>query len=212
MRKILSIVCSILFWLLLRPAGSLAQSFEAQQLLLNWEKLTQLKQILQDMYKGYEILEKGYTTIKDISEGNFSLHKFFLDGLLEVSPAVRKYKRVGDIINYQIRIFKEHKAAYNRFKQDSNLTIQEIEYLGKVYSNLFDESLKRLDELLTVITAGLLRMSDDERISAIDHIFFEVENQLVFLHRFNNNTSILSAQRAKTFQEVEVSKKLSGQK
>ncbi|HUQ67577.1 MAG TPA: hypothetical protein VM101_15550, partial [Flavitalea sp.] len=53
---------------------SFSQSDEAQQLLLNVEKLTQLKKILNDMYKGYKIVSKGYNTIKDISEGNFDLH------------------------------------------------------------------------------------------------------------------------------------------
>ena len=40
--------------------------------------------------------------VKDMTEGNFSLHKTFLDALMQVSPAVKNYKRVGDIINYQI--------------------------------------------------------------------------------------------------------------
>jgi hypothetical protein len=76
---------------------SFGQSQEIQQLLLNWEKLTQLKTILNDMYEGYKIIDKGYTTIRDISQGNFSLHKDFLDGLLEVSPAVQRYKRIAEI-------------------------------------------------------------------------------------------------------------------
>jgi hypothetical protein len=84
--------------------------------------------------------------------------------------------------------------------------------MSKVYSNLFQESLKKLDELIMVITAGQLRMSDDERISAIDRIYSEVEDQLHFLRHFNSNTTILSAQRTKEFQEVEISKKLSGVK
>ena len=29
------------------------------------------------MYQGYKIVSKGYNTIKDISEGNFDLHKTF---------------------------------------------------------------------------------------------------------------------------------------
>ena len=69
---------------------SSAQTVEAQQLLLNWEKLTQFKQILQDMYDGYQIIHKGYTTIKNISSGNYQLHKGFLDALLEVSPRGKK--------------------------------------------------------------------------------------------------------------------------
>jgi outer membrane lipoprotein-sorting protein len=40
--------------------SAFSQSQEAQQLLLNVEKLAQLKQILKDLYKGYEIVSKGY--------------------------------------------------------------------------------------------------------------------------------------------------------
>ena len=93
-----------------------SQADEIQQLLLNLEKLTQFKKILQNMYDGYEILHEGYTAIKDISEGNFNLHKNFLDALLEVSPSVKRYKRISDIINYQLRIVREYKSAYNNFK------------------------------------------------------------------------------------------------
>src|SRR6266496_1965048 len=81
-----------------------SQTQEAQQLLLDWEKLTQFKKILQDMKDGYQIIQKGYTTIRDISSGNFSLHKNFLDALMDVSPAVKQYKRIADIINYQLLI------------------------------------------------------------------------------------------------------------
>ena len=65
-----------------------AQSYELQRLLLDIQKLAQLKSILTDLYKGYEILNTGYNTIKSISEGNFNLHKAFLDGLLAVRRAV----------------------------------------------------------------------------------------------------------------------------
>ena len=154
-----------------------AQSAEIQQLLLNVEKLTQFKQILSDMKKGYQILEGGYNTIKDISEGNFSLHKAFLDGLMEVSPTVRNYKRVGDIVNYQIILVREYRNAYDRFQSDGNL--------------------RNLDELLVIITAGKARMSDDERLQAIDRIYADMQDKLMFLRHFNNNTTILAVQRAK---------------
>ena len=73
------------------------------------------KDVLTDLYKDYEILETGYTAIKNISEGNFNLHKAFLDGLLAVSPAVQKYERIVDIIDDQGRIVSEYKSAYNLF-------------------------------------------------------------------------------------------------
>ncbi|MFX5583033.1 hypothetical protein ABTE20_20720, partial [Acinetobacter baumannii] len=86
-------------------------------LLLNIEKLAQFKKILKNMKNGYQIIFKGYTAVKDISQGNFNLHKTFLDGLMQVSPAVKKYKRIADIISYQLRISKEYKLAFNRFKE-----------------------------------------------------------------------------------------------
>jgi len=174
-----------------------AQAEEVEQLLLNVEKLAQLKQILTDLKKGYEIVSEGYNTIKDISQGNFNLHKAFMDGLMKVSPTVRNYKKVADIINFQILIVKEYKNAYSRFKKDGNFTMNEIDYLGKVYSNLFNQSLKNVDALATIITANKLRMSDDERLSAIDDIYNSMLDKLTFLRHFNNNTTILAIQRAR---------------
>ena len=93
------------------PLVGFAQSYEAQQLLLNWEKLAQLKKILDNMYKGYQVLSYGYTTIKDISEGNFNLHHAFLEGLLQVSPTVLKYKRVVDIVPIPTRAAREEEIG-----------------------------------------------------------------------------------------------------
>jgi hypothetical protein len=189
-----------------------AQSDEAQQLLLNWEKLMQFKKNLQNMYDGYKILNKGYTAVKDISEGNFTLHKGFLDALLEVSPAVRKYQRIKDIISYQTRIVKDYKSAFAQFKEDKQFTAQEIEYLGKVYSNLLGQSLKSLEELYMVITAGELRMSDDERLQAIDRIYEAIVDQFSFLKEFNSNTALLSLQRKAEETEVQMSRIIYGMK
>ncbi|MEP7375301.1 MAG: TerB family tellurite resistance protein [Chitinophagaceae bacterium] len=189
---------------------SFAQSQEAQQLLLNVEKLAQFKKILQNMYDGYKIIHKGYTTVKDLSEGNFSLHKTFLDALMEVSPSVKKYKRIADIINYQLRIVKEYNGAFNQFKEDKSFTAEEIDYLGKVYVNLFDQSLKNLDELAMVITAGKLRMSDDERLQAIDRIYSSIDDQFTFLKEFNNNTALLSLQRKSEQAEIMMSRRIRG--
>ena len=102
MKKILVLVAFI--WM---GQNLFAQSQEAQQLLLDVEKLVQFKQILNDLKKGYDILNGGYNAIKNISQGNFNLHQTFLDGLLQVSPAVQNYERIADIIQLQLRIVRE---------------------------------------------------------------------------------------------------------
>ncbi len=175
---------------------SYGQSQEAKQLLLDVEKLAQLKNILTDMKKGYEIVSGGYNAIKNISEGNFNLHQAFLDGLLLVSPAVKNYKRIENIIDFQGRIVSGYRSALSRFRQDRNFNPDEILYLEKVYNNLFNQSLKNLENLLNVVTANKLRMSDDERLHAIDGIYADTKEKWMFLNQFNNNTTVLAVQRA----------------
>ena len=203
MKRVIWIGCFSIFFL-----SSRAQSAEAEQLLLDWEKLTQFKKILQQMYDGYKILHNGYTAVKDISQGNFDLHKNFLDALLDVSPAVRQYKRIADIIDYQLKIVKEYKAAFNQFKDDRNFTPEEIDYLSKVYTGLLNKSLSSLDELVMVITSGKLQMTDDERLQAIDKIYGSLIDQFSFLRDFNSSTSLLSLQRQSEQTEIEMSRVL----
>src|ERR1700743_817362 len=105
----------ILIVLLLFGAARVsAQSADLTQLILDIEKLTQLKGILTDMKTGYDIVNGGYNTVKSIQSGNFNLHATFLNGLNAISPAVANYGRVADIILQQANLVTE----YNRYKQE----------------------------------------------------------------------------------------------
>ena len=79
-----------------------------------------------------------------------------------------------------------------------------------VYKNLFNKSLQNLDELGMVLTAGKLRMSDDERIAAIDRIYKDISDKLVFLRSFNNEGSVLAVQRGREMADTKLSEKLNG--
>jgi len=194
------LVCILLFFC--SATAGRAQSYELQQLILDVEKLTQFKKILSDMKEGYEILTKGYNAVKDISQGNFNLHKVFLDGLLAVSPTVRNYVKVADIISNQLKLVQEYKAAFKRLQGSGLFNPDEIDYVARVYSHLFDESVDNLGDLVTILTAGSLRMSDVERLTAIDRIDKAMIEKLSFLRQFNSQTAVLSVQRYKEQQSV----------
>src|SRR5699024_5396778 len=99
MKKIFFVLLLLIASAPIQPVS--AQAAELQQLVLDIEKLSQLKKILTDMTTGYDIVSKGYGTVKDLTEGNFNLHEAFLNGLFIVNPRLRKYRRVADIIRYQ---------------------------------------------------------------------------------------------------------------
>lgn len=206
MKKCVVFLLLILFC----PHFSKAQTEEAEQLLLDVQKLSQLKQMLANLKKGYEIVYMGYSTIKNISEGNFNLHQIFLDGLLQVSPAIRNYRKVADIISLQLRIVSEYKSAFKQFKENGKFTPDEIDYIGKVYSNLFDQSVNNLETLSMVVTSATLRMSDDERLKQIDGLYEDMVDKLSFLRHFNNQTFVLALQRTKDENQLKLTKKIYG--
>lgn len=179
-----------------------AQSHEAQQLLLNVEKLSQMKNILGDMKRGYDVLSGGYNTVKNIAQGNFSLHEIFLDGLMVVSPEVRKYRKVIDIVEHQQYMVREYKVAFKRFGSASLFNAGEMGYIERVYGQLFSRSLDNLEELAMVITSSKLRMSDEERLSAIDRIFEDMQQKVLFLRDFNEKTTSLGMLRERQSRDL----------
>jgi DNA repair ATPase RecN len=203
MKKIIVMICFVV-----SGFRASAQTEELKQLALNIEKLAQFKQILADLKKAYQVLYGGYTTIKNISEGNFNLHEVFLDGLLEASPAVKKYKKIADIISLQVSLVKEYKTAFTRFKKSGRFSVAELDYMGKVYARLFSQSLIHLDDLVNVLTAKTMRMSDDERLKTIDKIYAGMAEKLSFLRHFNTSNSLLGVQRAHEQNDVDAMRKL----
>ncbi|GAB2632834.1 TerB family tellurite resistance protein [Belliella aquatica] len=187
----------LLFFLTLNSSKSKAQEQEVVQLLLNVEKLEQFRGIYSNMLNGYQILTRGYNGIRDLSQGNFSLHKVFMDGLSEVNPNISNYRRVGEIIRFQAFILQTYRAAYNSFRNAGVYRMEELDYLMAVYQNLFKLSLRNLDEVIMIITSGSLTMSDEQRLKAIDRIHSESDSMFKFLISFNNNVKALGLMRQK---------------
>jgi len=210
MRKCVAI---IMLTGLLSVAGTRAkaQADELIQLALNIEKLAQLKSILNQLYSGYTMLSKGYTKIRDVANGNYALHQVFLDGLYAVSPTIKQYRRIPDIISYQAKMVSEYKSAYRLFVQSKVFDEQNLKYFKSVYNNLLEQSAANLDELVLVVTANKMRMSDDERLAAVDRIFNSVQDKLLFLRDFNSSGKLLAFQKLKEKGDLSSLKNLYGQ-
>ncbi len=207
--KLTGLLCFLLCAFSFRPAeAQVSTGQDMQQLLLDIEKLTQFKAILSDMEQGYTILTQGYGMVKDISQGNFNLHSAFLNSLMAVSPEIRKYGRIANIISDQASIVSEYKAAWKKANAGGRFNADELLYINNVFQHLLNQSVDNLTNLTNVITAGNLRMSDAERLQAIDHLYSDTQNKLVFLRHFNNQVAVLSVQRQKASNEVQTLKNL----
>jgi len=194
--------CILILGSISRGEAQVSTGQDMQQLLYDIEKLTQFKAILSDMQQGYAILTQGYEQVKSLAQGNFNLHSVFLDGLLAVNPEVAKYARVADIIADEAGIITEYKKAYRQFQNSGGFNADELAYLSRVYAQLTSAALNDVNELADIITASRLRMSDDERLSAIDRIYASSSDKLIFLRDFNRRANILLLQRRAEQNEV----------
>lgn len=159
---------------------------------------------------GYKIANKGLTTIRNIKNGDFSLHSDFFSSLKKVSPQVKKSANVADIIALQIRIIKDRKATLKNLSDGGQLTAGEMEYCKEVFDRLLDECFKNIEELLQVVTSGELVMKDDERIQKIDRIYLDMQDKLAFNASFGEDALLLSLQRNMEQLEINYSKRLNG--
>jgi hypothetical protein len=190
------------------PAQSLAD--DIKQLVLDYQKLKEEKAILTDMYTAYNLISQGYDQIKGIAHGNFTLHQTFLNVLLAVSPAVRNYYKVAQIINNEAELVREYQSAQHYFQSSGHFTLNELTYFNDLYAGLLSRSLQNLDELAMVMTADQLRMSDGERLNAIDRIDESMTTQLTTLRTFNNANAITDGQRSMINTDIQSLQSLYG--
>jgi len=173
-----------------------------EQLVLDIGKLQELKGILQEMYTAYQLIDKGYTDVKNIVEGNFNLHKVFLDALLAVSPAVQDYSRVEGIISAETQVLTEYKVASRQWMGSGRFSIGELDYINKVYANLLSRSAACVGELMTLLTADELRMSDAERLDGIDRVYRDINAELKRLRMLNGNLAVQEGLREREAGDI----------
>lgn len=148
--------------------------------------------------------------ISDWVEKQRTLYKDYYEELSKVKAIISYYHRIRDISQRQIQLVEAYHKAWNLFRQDKHFTSDELNYMGKVYSGILDESDKNIDQIFLVINSFQTQMSDAKRLEIINAAADQVDANYYELTRFNQQNIMLSLQRAKAYNDVEVVKKLYG--
>ena len=169
------------------------------------QKQTQIKYLLNQvaankvyiayLQKGYSIASKGLTTIGQIKNGEYTLHKYFFNALLSINPAIKNWSKVAGIVAIQVQIIKQVNKGFNRIKELDQLTPDELDYCSTIIQNLFNDCEEIIRELLIIISDGNLEMKDDERIRRIDQLYGSMQSNFTFCTKLNNQMHMLSVQR-----------------
>ena len=130
--------------------------------------------------------------------------------LWEIKSAIAHYQQVRDIIRKQAALLAECKRAYHLFKQDDNFSSTELAYMYRVYTGILEESVKHLDQVLLVVSSFSTQMSDGKRLELIHHAASSIAQNYSDLREFNAQNVLLSLQRAKERNNLQVVQKLYG--
>lgn len=109
-----------------------------------------------------------------------------------------------------MHLVEEYKRAWGLFKQDKHFTTDELSYMGSVYSGILDESVKNLDQIFVVINSFQTQMSDAKRLEITNAAADRIDVNCNDLKTFNQQGIVISLQRAKAQNDVDVVKKLYG--
>ncbi len=150
------------------------------------------------------------TEISGWVERQRKLYDDYFQELRKVKTALTYYHRIKDIIENQLAMVKEYKGAWALFRQDRNFTADELEYMSEVYTGILGESVKAIDQLLMVVNAFTIQMSDAARMKIINTAADEMEKGFTALKEFNNQNKMISLQRAAAKGEIEYVKRLYG--
>jgi len=167
------------------------------------EQLAALKLYSGYLKKGYDIGRSGLSFIKDATHGEFSLHADFFESLKTVSPQIKKYPKVAEIMMMQVSIGK----VLSALKDVEQLSADNRRYLENVREGILENCINDLEELLLVVTSGRLEMQEDQRIDRIDHLYESMLEKWNFTSSFFHQVQSLNLQKG---QEIKNLSKIGG--
>ena len=178
-------------------------------------KIQQLQNKTLWLQNAQKVIENHLSKLKlkeiaDWTRQQKELYQQYFTELRQVKSALTYYHRVKEIIANQTAMVAEYKAAWALFRQDKNFSAEELKYMASVYQGMLLESVKSIDQLLLVVEAFSVQMSDAKRLAIIRAAADATEQHFLDLKEFNQQQQLVSVQRSAAKGEIEYVKRLYG--
>lgn len=143
--------------------------------------------------KGYRIASGGLDLVSAFKQGDVSQHRRYFSGQEFVSPAVKKDPKVSAILEMEAAItaISHHLTALSTRSQAAVLNSHERQSVKRMGAAAITEADKDLGTLQLLVTDRQLKMTDGERIKAIDRLYRRVRKSLSATTIFNRRLQAL---------------------
>lgn|GEM_PF-6479620 len=157
--------------------------------------------------KGYDIVGKGLNVVSAATGEENSGHSSRLLSLTSTNPSLNKNSTMTDARLLQRHVNKQFSNLISVCSSDGNFSVDEINYIKKVYSGVNTAGIVSIDELEGLFN-GETTMTDDERLNRINLVKSDLNDQYSFTRSFCNSTLALGIQRAKEKHEISINRQL----
>jgi hypothetical protein len=205
MKRIIFIIVVVFF-----RYSVFAQAQELEQLKINLEKLLQLKLMLAQAKQGYQTLTNGYNAVRDVSKGNFDLHKKQLDLLMVVSNQVRSSPSIQKSLTNYGSMEKEVRDWMQVARSLGVFTSKELDEMNKDLLMMIVKSKDDRQTLSLVLSDGTLRMSDAERLSLMEMISSNSDQYLASVRQKVKAQTGIAVARVQTKKDRDAIRRLYG--
>ena len=177
------------------------------QIKLYVQQIAANKAYIEFLQKGYKAARQGLNFIGSVKDGHFKLDKDFFLSLESINPKIRNYSRIAEIVTMGIEVSKDFNNILRDMGESNLFAEAELGYVGGVKIRMLDKCERLLDDLIPLVTARMMELSDDERIKRIDGVYADMEDCYLFTKHFYSSAKVQVLQRRKELRDVQVMRK-----
>ncbi len=174
------------------------------------QQLLGLKLYSRFLQLGYQNSKNKLSLIGESKNKEYALHRNYFNSLKTVSPLVTKYKKVAQIIGLVDKMMKEQHHSIQWIKKQEFFSLPEVSQVKEVFSRVTADASQVLEDLFEILQDDHLEMTDSERMSRIDLLYEEAQEQYQFCKSFGNDSRMLALLRWKEKNEVRISRAIGG--
>lgn len=138
------------------------------------------------------------------------LYSGYYNELWQIKSYISDYQRIKNLAVKQAALVSQYQQAWSLFSGDKHFTVDELSHIQQVYTGILDASLKNLDELMQVASAGRTQMNDADRLELINKAGDHLDENYNDLKQFNAQNQVLSLRRAADMNELQTLKNYYG--
>jgi hypothetical protein len=197
MKRIL-VGCLGLLMMVTGRAQTFAELFQQNSTRLKYygQQIAELGIYLQELKKGYGIVDAGIGSINGSKQGEYDLHGTYYASLGAINPAVGQLGEVAEIIVLQAAIIKRFTDALSGYRASGQFGANALGYIQNVYGNILQAGISDVAVLTELLTGGDLQLTDDQRMSRILELDAGMMDRYRFTLAFTDRADLLGMQAA----------------